>query len=322
MKADFSSVPTLQTADLYILNPENMLAIALPFQSLLKLSVTLEFFYTPARTVNNLREFLDKFTNLRRVQLTLHGKGFSYPGFLPEVTDASRSIRPTTFSALKEITIRCGFRASLSTLLRDFSFPTLESFYLDAVSVPVRLINGNLTFSNVLRNDMSYFSGLKSLRLIRVDIEDDELRELLRFTPLLSSLDIMRGYFIKHEFLIQDDDLLEFLMVPDVDGEEEVPPSLTRLRDLRLYFCPTHAELYAKLAVRRYHWSARHLETRDVIASRSFNTSSEPRYPFRLYLRIQNVDWEQRNGIVDALGDLAGRVLHTERSYNFMRGKM
>jgi hypothetical protein len=317
----FTSLPKLQTADLYIGNPENMLAISLPSRSLLYLSVIVEFFYPPASTVDNCRKFVVGFPNLQRLQLVLHGKGFSHPGFLPEVHDPPRSLRPTTFPSLKEITIRCGFRASLSTILRGFSFPTLQSFDLDAVSVPVRLINRDLIFSNILRNDMSYFSGLTNLRLIRIDIEDVQLRELLQFTPLLTSLDIMRGHFRNHEFLVQDDDLLEFLMVSD-DMEEEILPPLTRLTDLRLYFYAEHARLYAKMAVSRHRWAVKQLDTKDQVASTFYSASTGPMYPFRLHLTIEKADWEERDGVIDALGGLAGRILHTERCYNFMRGKI
>jgi hypothetical protein len=127
----FSSLPKLQTAELYTRNPKNMLDISLPSQSLLKLSVILEFFYLPAITVDSLRRFITRFPNLQRLQVVLYGKGFSHPGFLPEVVDRPRSLSSTTnFRSLKEITIRCGFRASLCTILRGFSFPALESFDL------------------------------------------------------------------------------------------------------------------------------------------------------------------------------------------------
>jgi len=317
----FSSLPKLQTAELYTRNPNNMLEISLPSQSLLRLSMILESFYPPAITVGNLRKFITRFPNLQRLQVVLYGKGFSYPGFLPEVVDPSRSLSPTTFRSLKEITIRCGFRASLGTILRGFLFPALESFDLDAVSVPVRIINKDLIFSDILRHDMPYFSQLMNLRLIRIDIEDDQLRELLRFTPLLISLEIMRGQFRHHEFLVQDDGLLEFLTVSD-DMEEGTLPPLIRLTDLRLYFYPEHAGLYANMAASRHRWAVKQLDTKDQASSPFYSATTVPRYPFRLHLKIQKADWEEKQGVIDSLGGLAGRILHTERCHSFMRGKI
>lgn len=317
----FSSLPKLQTAELYTRNPKNMLGISLPSQSLLKLSVILEFFYPPAITVDNLRKFVTRFPNLQRLQVVLYGKGFSHPGFLPEVVDSSKSLSPTTFRSLKEITIRCGFRASLCTILGGFSFPALESLDLDAVSVPVRVINRDLIFSNILRHDMSYLSRLTNLRLIRIDIEDDQLRELLRFAPLLISLDIMRGRFKHHEFLVQDNDLLEFLTVSD-DMEEEMLPPLVRLTYLRLYFYPEHAGLYANMALSRHRWAVKQLDAKDQASSPFYSATTAPRYPFRLHLKIQKADWEERRGVINSLGGLAGRILHTERCHSFMRGKI
>ena len=314
----FSSLPKLRTADLHVHNAQHMLAVYLPPQSLLKLSLTVGFFFAPLQMVIASRKFVTRFPNLQCLHLVLNGNGFSYYGCLPGVVDSSRSPTSITFRSLKEINIRCGFRASLSTILRGFYFPTLQSFGLDAVSVPVRIIDKNIMFSDILRNDMPYFSGITNLRLIRIDIEDDQLHELLRFTPLLTSLDIMRGHFRNHEFQIWDD-LLEFLMVSD-DMGEKTPPPLLHLTDLRLYFYPENAKRYANMAISRYCWAVQHLDTRDQIASLFYNTTTVPRYPFRLHLKFQETDWEERGGVSDALGDLAGRILHTERCHNFMRG--
>ena len=315
----FSSLPKLRTADLHVQNAEHMLAVYLPPQSLLELSLTIGFFLAPSHMINAMRKFVTRFTNLQCLHLVLNGNGFSYYSCLPGVVNPSRSPTPITFRSLKEINIRCGFRASLSTILRGFYFPTLQSFDLDAVSVPVRLIDKNLMFSNILHNNMPYFSRITNFRLIRINIEEDQLRELLQFTPLLTSLDIMRGRFKNHEFQIWDDNLLKFLMVSDNMGEK-TPPPLLHLTDLHLYFYPENAKRYANMAISCYRWAVQHLNTRDQIASLFYNMTTVPRYPFRLHLKFQETDWEERGGVSDALGDLAGQILHTEWCHNFMRG--
>ncbi|KIM36921.1 hypothetical protein M413DRAFT_13676 [Hebeloma cylindrosporum] len=315
----FSALPKLQTAEVHVRNPETLLAFSLPTNALLKLSVIVEFFYTPAYSLDFSRAFITRFRNLRNLHLILHGKGFSHPGFIPDVVNTSKSL--ATFHSLKEITIRCGFRASLSTILDGFSFPSLQSFNLDAVSVPVRIISKDFVFSDVLRKHMTYFSRLTSLRLLRIDIEDDQLRELLQFTPLLASLDIMRGYFRNHEFLLQDDDLLEFLTVLDDGDSDEISPPVPRLTDLRLYFDPEHAGLYAKMALSRHNWAVKRLGN-DRGAARSYSATTVPRYPFRLSLKLEKTEWESRKGVIDDLGTLGEGIIRTEPCHSFIRWKI
>jgi len=75
-----------------------------------------------------------------------------------------------------------------------------------------------------------------------------------------------------------------------------------------------------RTAVSRHRWAVKQLDTKDQASSPFYSATIVPRYPFRLHLKIQKADWEERQGVIDSLCDLAGRILHTEWCHSFMRG--
>ena len=314
-----SVAPCLRSVRLYLAVPEVLPFLSFPYSQLVDVSCTMgvSSSIAPAeRAIYHWRSFMTKCPNLQTIDAYFMGRGWCDKDRVN-----TRIVRPlspaVSFDLARSLVLRVGFQADIATILTDFSFPNLENMELVATSKPVLLISPDISFSEGLATRLPYIFGLTSLRLIRITISSAELRALLLSTPLLISLDMMKGEFNEGLFEIDDEDLVYDLTI---DSFVQSPPLLPRLRDLRLYLeevkNSSRAEnvaRYATLAHSRYKWACRHLDTRDKDPpSSKMSDNSVPSYPFRLHLKYQGDGIETIPAIAQTIGATAFPVLWPE----------
>jgi hypothetical protein len=274
-------------------------------------------------SIEALRWLMKRLVKLRTLDVYLHGigqKGFdiSEAALLSAHQESSDAI---SFDSLKSITFRVAFRTSFNYVFRHFHFPALSSLRIIATARPVGLlIPPPINFSEESTARLPFLSHLTSLSLIRVEINPDDLLNLLEFTPLLSSLDVMLGEFhsIDH-FVVSDQILLEGLIISDPQGDPE-PPIVPHLQDLRLYYANGVEDappLYAKLALSRFNWVNNRPGGRDLSAQR--RDAGLAYYPFRLYLKFERDLWPLQERIADNIGLLHSKIYHPEKSHSFLK---
>ncbi|KDR67185.1 hypothetical protein GALMADRAFT_273308 [Galerina marginata CBS 339.88] len=296
--------------------------ISLPWHQLTTLSCTMTARYVmnAYRSVSQWGKLVAKCPQLENLQVYFQGHGATGKEYLFEGgIHESTTLEP--FRNLRNLVVRVGCSGTLEFLLTLFSFPILESLRVDAVSQPFRLF-GSIMVAQVndsIRQSMGYMSRLVRLSLIRVVIEDDCLLALLKFTPLLVFLDVLRGEFdlSSRGYLPDDEVLVESLSLSTnaLTGD----PLLPNLRDLRLYFTEWHGpesadpRRYSRLAMSRYQWAAtnrqpdRGKQECDAVTSPTF-----PTYPFRLYVKFEIEDWEMKDVIAQDIGPNHCAMFHPE----------
>jgi len=316
----FSLAPRLRSIRLYLAIPEALPFLSLPYSQLVDVScamgVSASMIAPAQRAIDHWRSFMARCPNLQTIDAYFMGRGWCDKARLN--TRTVRRLSPAvSLDLARSLVLRVGFQADISTILIDFSFPNLDNMEIIATSRPVFLISHDMSFSEGLTTRLSYVFGLTSLRLIRIAITSSELRALFSSTPLLISLDIMKGEFNEGLFEIEDEDLVHDLTIESVT---ESPPVLPHLRDLRLYLNVmenlTQAEnvaRYASLAHSRYTWARRDTATRDKDPpSSKMSSSCLPSYPFRLHLKYQGGDNELIPAIAQTIGITAFPVLWPE----------
>jgi hypothetical protein len=253
--------------------------------------------------------------NLLTLDVYLQGSGADV---LEKTLSTSRdSSDNTTFDSLKSITFRVGFRTSFDYVFRHFHFPALKSLRIVATGKPIRFLPLQINFAVEPIERLPFLSLLTSLSLIRVEIPPDNLLDLLTFTPLLSSLDVMLGDFISiNSFVVSDQALLDGMLV-NLQGPSPIVP---RLQNLRLYYAcgiDDSPSSYARLALSRFNWVNNCPEGRDLKAQR--RAVGLPPYPFRLYLKFETAMWPFHDLVADAIGLLHPMIYHPEKSSSFFK---
>ncbi|KAF9521791.1 hypothetical protein CPB83DRAFT_865238 [Crepidotus variabilis] len=236
-----------------------------------------------------------KCVNLIDIGVYFHGRSHIDCSSLSPYDSTFAPLRDkVVFNYAKSLFVHSGFRVALTTIVQDFTFPSLDKLQFLSTGHSVSLIDHSTSLSEGLRTTLSFFSGLTTLRLLRVEIGDANLLEIFHSTPLLTMLDIMLGVYYQHQFLLNDAGVVNHLTI---DGTQSLPPILPRLRDLRLYYCPDEeypvAEnftRYVSLAISRFHWAQSHMNVRDEGVPPSKITQDLPTYPFRLYMKF-NADY-------------------------------
>lgn len=322
----FSFAPSLRSVRLYLAVPEILPFLSFPYSQLADVSCRMGVSNSIApaeRAIYHWRLFMAKCPNLQTIDAYFTGRGWCDKDRLN--TRAVRRLFPTvSYGLARSLVLRVGFQADIATILTDFSFPNLENMELVATSKPVPLICPDIPFSEGLATRLPYVFGLTSLRLIRITISSAEFRALLFSTPLLVSLDVMKGEFNGGLFEIDDEDLIYDLTI---DSFARSRPLLPRLRDLRLYLNvmksfsqAENVERYATLAHSRYNWACRHVDTRDKDSpSSKMSGSSAPSYPFRLHLKYQSGDNETIPAIAQTIGITTFPVLWPEPADVFIK---
>lgn len=269
-------------------------------------------------SIEALRWLMKKLVTLRTLDVYLHGSGQKafdiYESAHEEYSDR------ISLDSLKSITFRVGFRTSFNYAFRHFHFPALSSLRMIATARPAALFIPLSNFSEEATVRLPFLSYLTSLSLIRIEIHPDDLLDLLKFTPLLSSLDVMLGEFLSvNNFVVSDQTLLEGLIINDPQGDPK-SPIVRHLQDLRLYYADEDEDappLYAKLALSRFNWVNNHPGGRDVSAQR--REAGLAYYPFRLYLKFERDLWPLHERVADQIGPLHSKIYHPEKSDSFLK---
>ncbi|KIM36920.1 hypothetical protein M413DRAFT_448839 [Hebeloma cylindrosporum] len=273
-------------------------------------------------SVEALRWLMKKLVNLHTLDVYLHGVG--HRSFdIPEaalLSASQESSDVTSFDFLKNLTLRVGFRTSFNYVFRHFHFPALCSMRMVATGRPAALlIPTPINFSEE-PTGLQFLSQLTSLALIRVEIDPDDLLALLRFTPLLSSLDVMTGEFLSIDnFVVSDQVLLEGLTINDPQAATE-SPIVPHLQDLRLYYdhkSEDAAPLYAKLALSRSNWANNRTGARELSEER--RDAGLAYYPFRLYLKFPRSWWRLQERVAAQIGPLHSKIYRPEKSSSFLK---
>ncbi|KAJ3497263.1 hypothetical protein NLJ89_g10371 [Agrocybe chaxingu] len=313
--------PNLRHVQLKVASSSNLNFISLPYGQIKHLSTVV----SPGNTyidpntapVMDWRALVSKCLNLEEIEVYFQGRGYTNPREIQEqrLKIPSLSSGLLSFESAKRLSIRVGFGADIDTVLKDFFFPKLRYLHLSSVSHPITLFAEHLPFAETLTNHMLMFtlSGLTALSLLRVSFVNNELRELLRFTPFLTSLDVLKGHYEAVEFVPDDCDIVQLFTVIG----DQPNPVLCRLRDLTLYFhiaedlsLEENINRYAALGVSRYLWAEMNLQTRDLglPSDMELDHNQLPSYPFRLYLQFTPRHWLYREEIRRVLGSLSNQV--------------
>lgn len=303
-----SAAQSLRYARLYVHYPTALQKIRLPFTQIQNLDCRIgcgdnaRHWANPCGGLNAWRDMLSKCTNIRNVTVHLHGQGF----LLFDVYNyLNPSIHDQNFRYARSLTVHVGFNIPLTTLLRGFSFLSLENFQFSSTGGLAVLFPEFETLEESLTTTLSYFSGLTVLRLLRIDISEPTLRTIFQDTPRLTSLDIMTGTYNVHEFKCDDSFVVHQLNLEH--HNRRFAPLLPRLRDLRLYYCELEdytniatAARYVNLAISRFRWAKYNLDSESVdegTADRDV-LQNTPTYPFRLYLVFERQDFDLKSQLI------------------------
>jgi len=272
-------------------------------------------------SIEALRWLIKTLVTLRTLHVYLHGIGQK----VSDIRDATllsahqESSEIISFDSLKSITFRVAFRTSFNYAFRHFHFPALSSLRMIATARPAALFIPLSNFSEEATARLPFLSHLTSLSLIRVEIHPDDLLDLLKSTPLLSSLGVMLGQFLSiNNFVVSDQTLLEGLIISDPQGPES--PLVPHLQDLRLYYTDGDDDappLYAKLALSRFNWVNNCPGGKDLSAQR--REAGLAYYPFRLYLKFERDLWPLHERVADQIGPLHSKIYHPEKSNSFLK---
>jgi len=314
----FAVVPALTKLNLNA-TPIQTKHIDIPFCQLTELVYSAQpgsMYQDGQSSVQALRWLMKRSVKLRTLDIYLHGNTQDMRE--ETLSESHNSSDEISFDSLESITFRVGFRTSFDYVFRHFHFPALNSLRIVATGRPTRLLPLQINLAAKPMARLPFLSLLTSLSLIRVEIPQDYLLDLLTFTPLLSSLDIMIGEFLSvSSFVVSDQALLGGLIV-NLQGPSPIVP---RLQDLRLYYASEvddwPSSLYARLALSRFNWVNNRPEGRDLSTQR--RAAGLASYPFRLYLKFETAMWPLHELVADAIGPLHPMIYHPEKSSSFLK---
>ncbi|KAJ3503716.1 hypothetical protein NLJ89_g8308 [Agrocybe chaxingu] len=218
------------------------------------------------------RNFIVKCANLRTAQVQYSWYARVNDQHEQPQTAGSFS-SSATMNHLTTLVLRVASNGSFADLLRDIDFPVLDILHL---SIPrtsshmiVPLTPRGKPFTESIERNMPYITRLKALCLTRVHIADKDLCTLLRMTPRLQSLSVLKSRIqeatrtTSRIWLEDSVDLVSFLTIKDADNlPEGFNPPVPALRTLRLYHnehsakaSPDPATSFSRLAQSRYRWT-------------------------------------------------------------------
>ncbi|KAJ3505405.1 hypothetical protein NLJ89_g7433 [Agrocybe chaxingu] len=212
------------------------------------------------------------------------------------IWDSPSVLTPAT--SLTELTLKIGFDASASTLLRGMDFPALELLHLGCKGIlrttpAFSLVPRGADLAETIERDMPYVTKLTTLSLSGLKIRKEDLRTLLCLTQCLERLCVFE---MCGSMVLESADLVSFLSVDEHKSEEGFSPPLPRLRVLALYSRQQESEInkpmphsaYANLVRSRYMWMK---ESRATAGSESATKSGlqagSTSLPFKFIFTVQ-----------------------------------